>query len=180
MIGDLTVIAGPMFSGKTSQLLHFYEMYEIGNKQTILFKPKKDNRYSNNDVVTHSGKSIESVVVDKSKDIYNHIKDETDAIFLDEIHFFDDYLVDVSKDILDKGKDVFASGLDMSFKRNPFYNTANLMAMANEVIKTKAVCSYCGEYDAIYSINLTDDADEKRVGGAESYKVACPKCYRKN
>ncbi|ANQ54129.1 thymidine kinase [Thermosipho sp. 1063] len=179
MPGKITVITGPMYSGKTTELLSFVEIYNIGRKKTKVFKPAIDNRYGEDIVSTHTGFKVKAFKVDKSKEIYEYIDETVSAIFIDEVQFFDIELIDLVKDLVFKGIDVYCAGLDISYLENPFEVTAKLLAIADEVIKKKAVCEKCGEHRATYSYKIVPDGGEIDIGGKEKYIAICRKCLHK-
>ncbi|WP_126992399.1 thymidine kinase [Thermosipho globiformans] len=179
MVGKLTVITGPMYSGKTTELLSFVEIYNIGKKKTIVFKPSIDNRYGEDIVSTHTGFKVKAHKISKSIEILNHISNNIDAVFIDEVQFFDEELINVVRNLIFKGIDVYCAGLDISYLEKPFKTTANLLAMADEVIKKKAVCEKCGEHRATYSFKITQDNKEIDIGGKEKYIALCRECLKK-
>lgn len=183
MIGKLTLIVGPMYSGKTSELLSLVEIYSLGRKKYLVFKPEIDTRYSVDHVVSHTGQKVPAITVPGSGGLlekFESVNEKLDAIFVDEVHFFDADIVDAVKKIILDGVDVFCVGLDMSYKHRPFKTTASLMAIADEVIKKKAVCHVCGEYKAVVSHKITDNSEsEIDVGGMEKYIAVCRECYLK-
>ncbi len=179
MAGKITVIVGPMFSGKTSELLSFIEIYDLGKKEYRVFKPHIDVRYGIEEIVSHSGNRVNAIVVKDPYEIFNHLHPEVKAVFIDEIQFFPSTLMEVVRKLADDGIDVFCAGLDMSYLRNPFQTTALVMAIANEVIKKKAVCHVCGEYNATLSYKTVGDGGEIDIGGSEKYIAVCTDCYFK-
>lgn len=181
-IGKLTIITGPMYSGKTTELLSFAEIYELGRKKILIFKPAIDTRYSKDDVVTHKMFKMPARVVGKAQEIleyYESLEEKPDAIFVDEVHFFDSDLTKVLKTITLDGIDVYCAGLDMSYLWEPFDVTAQLMSIADEVIKKKAVCEVCGEYNATLSYKTRANGGVLDVGGKEKYIAVCKECYQK-
>lgn len=177
MSGKLTIIVGPMYSGKTTELLSFLEIYKLGRKKTLLFKPALDVRYGVDVVRTHSGLEAQAVSVERSKNMLPHLKEKVDAVFIDEVQFFDKDLVRIVRKLLDENVNVFCAGLDMTFKQNPFETTMLLLALADEVIKKKAVCHLCGEHNATLSYKISDGDAEIDVGGKEKYIAVCRDCY---
>jgi len=177
--GKITVIVGPMFSGKTSELLSFIEIYHLGRKEYLVFKPRLDTRYGMETVKSHSGNTAKAIPISKPEEILSYIKETTKAVFVDEIQFLGKSLIDIAKELSDNGIDVFCAGLDMSYLRNPFETSAMMMAIANEVIKKRAVCHVCGEYNATLSFKTKGDGSEIDVGGSEKYIAVCPECYRR-
>ncbi|MGC9771590.1 thymidine kinase [Fervidobacterium islandicum] len=181
-VGKLTVITGPMYSGKTTELLNFAEIYEIGRKKTLIFKPAIDTRYSADDVVTHKFHKMPARVVKDTKQLFEYyqtLKEKPDAVFIDEVHFFDAELAVIVKKIALDGVDVYCAGLDMSYLWEPFETTAKLMALADEVIKKKAVCEVCGEYKATLSYKLKSNGGVFDVGGKDKYIAVCKECYER-
>jgi thymidine kinase len=176
--GQITVIAGPMYSGKTTELLTYVEIYKLGNKPYQIFKPKIDDRYGVEEIKSHSGMSEKAIPLSKSTDCYAHLSNEK-AIFFDEVQFFDEALLEVVRQLRKQGKDIICAGLDMSFKENPFETTIKLMGLADKVIKKKAVCHECGEYKGIISYKLSTNESEIDVGGFEKYVAVCMDCYEK-
>lgn len=178
MVGKITVITGPMYSGKTTELLSFVEIYNIGRKKTVIFKPSIDNRYGVDVVSTHTGFKVRAHRISSSKEILNYISEDIDAVFIDEIQFFDVGLVEIVKKLVFSGIDVYCAGLDISYLENPFETTSKLLAIADEVIKKKAVCEKCGEHRATYSYKIVPDGGEIDVGGKEKYIAVCRECLK--
>lgn len=179
MAGKLTLIVGPMYSGKTTELLSYVEIYRLGKKKTVVFKPSLDNRYGISVVKTHAGLEVEAIALERAQDVPKYVVHPVDAVFVDEVQFFDKDLVRIVKDFLDNNVNVFCAGLDMTFKQNPFETTILLMALANEIIKKRAVCNVCGEYNATLTYKLVQDDAEIDVGGKEKYIAVCRDCYNK-
>lgn len=181
-VGKLTVITGPMYSGKTTELLNFAEIYELGKKRIKIIKPQIDDRYSKEDVVTHklfkmSARAVKDV--QEMEEFYNNLSEKPEAIFIDEVHFFDSSIVRLAKKITLEGVDVYCAGLDMNYLWEPFETTALLMGMADEVIKKKAVCEVCGEYSGTLSFKKKSNGGVYDVGGKEKYIAVCKECYEK-
>ncbi len=179
MAGKLTVITGPMYSGKTTELLSYVEIYTLGKKDIKVFKPSIDKRYGVEKIRSHSGIEVDAIVINKPEEIHDYINGKTQGVFVDEVQFLDDTLFSVVKELLDRDIDVFCAGLDLSFKQNPFRTTMKLLALANEVIKKRAVCSMCGEHTATLSYKTTGGESEIDVGGKEKYIAVCRDCYNK-
>lgn len=178
MQGKITVIVGPMYSGKTTELLSYIEIYRLGKKKYRVFKPIIDNRFRMEEIRSHSGMKESAIPIPKSRDAFKYITDEK-AIFFDEVQFFDKDLTEVAKELRHKGKDVICAGLDMSFKENPFETTALLLSLADEVLKKRAVCHECGEYNGMISYKYVKNESEIDVGGLEKYYAVCLDCYEK-
>jgi len=183
MSGKLTMFIGPMYSGKTSALLSMVEIYNIGKKNFKVYKPSVDNRYSDDHIVSHTGQKYPATNVPNVKVLledFNKESKDLAAVFIDEIHFFNDDLIEVVQSIIINDVDVFCSGLDMSFKHRPFETTIKLMGIADEIVKNKAVCNICGEYKAVVTHKINNESEnELEVGGREKYIAVCRDCYLK-
>lgn len=184
--GKIEVIVGPMFAGKTEELIRRVKRAKIANQNVLVFKHTIDNRYSNKgEVVSHNGEKYQCILVDSSGKITEHMENNIniDIIAIDEAQFFDKFLPVVVNDLANKGIRVICSGLDMDFKKEPFLNMAILLALADEVTKLKAVCFSCKE-DANYTQRLVNGKPAKYsdpiivVGGKESYEARCRNCHQ--
>ena len=143
--GYIEVVVGPMYSGKSEELIRRLKRAKIAKQNIVVFKPHIDDRYSKSDVVSHSGDSIEAIPIEKSSDIYKIIDKDVQVVGIDEVQFFDEEIVDVAIDLANKGVRVIAAGLDMDFKGEPFGPTPKLLAIAEFVDKIQAICSVCGQ-----------------------------------
>lgn len=178
--GRLVVIVGPMYSGKTSELLSYVEIYDLGKKKFKAFKPLIDNRYEDSFIVSHNKTKVKAIPISKPEEILKNIDGDEKAIFIDEIQFINEDLKDIIIDLRNKGLDIYCSGLDLTFKNNVFPTTSVLMSYADEVIKKKAVCHECGEYTGTISYKtIEDEKGEIDVGGFEKYIAVCRDCYSK-
>ena len=174
----LTVITGSMFAEKSTELLRRGRRLERAGKKVIYFKPDFDTRYSENEIVTHAGSRVEAVVIptDEPIIITNLHHGLYDVFLIDEVQFFSSDIWDVIEELLNNGKTVIVAGLDRDFQSKPFYITAHLMAMAEEVVKLRAVCSDCG--DDAWGTHRLAGGTERHVLGAEGmYTPLCRKCY---
>lgn len=177
----LTVICGSMFSEKSTELQRRGKRFERAGKKVGYFKPNIDTRYSVNELVTHSGQKVPAIniPVNEPEVIYYEAHDKKfDVILIDEIQFFSKDVIAVICGLLLGGKTIIVAGLDMDYKSVPFLITAELMAMAEEVLKLKAVCSNCGN-DAWISNREVPKGERVLLGGNEEYKPLCRKCYNK-
>lgn len=168
MYGNLTTIVGPMYGGKTSEILKRVLWAKNGlGKNVRVFKPAMDNRYSENEIVSHDGLTIaaESITV-----IPTEISSE--MVVFDEIQFFEASVVDFIKLNLQYGNDVIVAGLDMDSNGNAFELSAILMAMADEVIKKTANCTICGR-NATKTYRKTDSSNIIELGGNDKYEARC-------
>ena len=171
--GYIEVVVGPMYSGKSEELIRRLKRAKIAKQNIIVFKPHIDDRYSKSDVVSHSGDSIEAIPIEKPSDIYDLIDEDIQVVGIDEVQFFD---------LANKGVRVIAAGLDMDFKGEPFGPTPRLLAVAEFVDKIQAICSVCGQ-PATRSQRLIDGKPARyddpiiQVGAVESYEARCRKCH---
>ncbi|MBO1579664.1 MULTISPECIES: thymidine kinase [Bacillus] len=180
--GWIEVICGSMFSGKSEELIRRIRRTQFAKQHAIVFKPCIDNRYSEEDVVSHNGLKVKAVPVSASKDIFNHITEEMDVIAIDEVQFFDGDIVEVVQILANRGYRVIVAGLDQDFRGLPFGQVPQLMAIAEYVTKLQAVCSVCGS-PASRTQRLIDDEPASfddpiiLVGASESYEPRCRHCH---
>ncbi len=173
--GWIEVICGSMFSGKTEELIRRLRRAKIANQRVEIFKPNIDTRYSENDIVSHNQTSIPSTPVDSSRTILLYSND-VDVIGIDEAQFFDEGIVEVVKELANKGIRVIVAGLDMDFKGNPFGSIPNLMAIADYVTKVNAICVVCGD-PSLFSYRKIERSETVLLGEKDSYEPRCRRCY---
>ena len=180
--GYIELVIGPMYSGKSEELIRRLKRAQIAKQNIVVFKPQIDDRYSEDDVVSHSGDSINAVPINKAHQIYDYIDSKTQVVGIDEVQFFDDEVVDIAMDLAEKGIRVIAAGLDMDFKGEPFGPTPRLLAVSEFVDKIQAICSVCGQ-PATRSQRLINGEPARyndpiiQVGAVESYEARCRKCH---
>lgn len=175
--GWIEVICGSMFSGKTEELIRRIRRAEFAQQSILLVKPKVDNRYSAEKVVSHTGTAIEAKVMESSAEILQHWKKEK-IVAVDEAQFFDDDLSIVCSELADKGARVIVAGLDMDFKGVPFGPMPNILAMAEYVTKVHAICVSCGNL-AQYSHRIVTNEDRVMLGAINDYEPLCRTCFNK-
>ncbi|UZD21868.1 thymidine kinase [Algoriphagus halophytocola] len=173
--GQIEVICGSMFSGKTEELIRRLNRARIARQKVEIFKPAIDKRYDENDVVSHNETSIRSTPVNFADDILL-LTGECDVVGIDEVQFFDEQVVEVAKKLALQGKRVILAGLDMDFEGNPFEPMPKLMAIAEFVTKVNAICMKCGDL-AAFSFRLSDAKEKVVLGEKESYEARCRKCF---
>lgn len=169
--GELHLIIGCMFSGKTSELLNKYERYTLGNKKCMLIKYEKDIRYDVNCIATHNGIKVQSYksLYLASMDKYIH---DYSVIFIDEIQFFKDAVLFIEKWSIIDNKIIYACGLNGTFDRKPFKNISKLIPLANTIVLKTAICKENGN-EAIHSNRLDKSNKELEVlGEADLYEAA--------
>ena len=180
--GWIEVITGPMYSGKSEELIRRIKRVKIARQKVKVFKPIIDNRYSKNDVVSHSGASIEAVSVEHPEKIYEKVDDAFDVVGIDEIQFFHKEIIDICETLADRGIRVIVAGLDKDFRGEPFGPMAELMARAEYVDKFHAICVKCGE-PASRTQRLINgkpayyDDPVIFVGAEEVYEARCRNCH---
>ena len=180
--GYIELVIGPMYSGKSEELIRRLKRAKIAKQNIVIFKPQIDDRYSQEDVVSHSGESINAIPINKASKIYDYIDGKTQVVGVDEVQFFDEEVVDIAMDLADKGIRVIAAGLDMDFKGEPFGPTPKLLAVSEFVDKIQAICSVCGQ-PATRSQRLINGEPARyndpiiQVGAVESYEARCRKCH---
>jgi thymidine kinase len=173
--GWVEVICGPMFSGKTEELIRRLKRAKIAAKKVAIFKPMLDVRYSADDVVSHDSTSIPSMRLNRAMEILDHFED-AEVIAVDEVQFFDDKIVDVIQYLAYKGKRVIAAGLDMDSDAKPFGPMPRLLATAEFVTKLHAICVDCGTL-ATYTYRISDEKGQVLIGAFDKYKPLCRHCY---
>ena len=143
--GFIEVVCGPMFAGKTEELIRRIKRLEYAKQTVLVFKPSLDNRYdADKEIVSHNLSKKPSIVVEQSSDILNHINDNVDAVVIDEAQFFDEGIVLIAETLADKGIRVIVGGLDRDFRGEPFGSMPKLLAIAEFVTKLTAICVVSG------------------------------------
>ncbi|MDX2414456.1 MAG: thymidine kinase [Bacteroidales bacterium] len=176
--GSIEVIAGSMFSGKTEELIRRLKRARIAGLKVEIFKPAVDTRYSDNMIVSHDENSIPSTPVENASMILL-LANEVDVVGVDESQFFDDAIVEVCRELANRGIRVVAAGLDMDFAGHPFGPMPALMSTAEYVTKVHAICVDCGNL-ANYSFRMAEDTSVVLLGEKEAYKPLCRRCYNRN
>lgn len=182
MPGRLEVICGPMFSGKTEELIRRYKRKQIARQSVLALKPSIDDRFAT-DVKTHSGAAIEAIQLDTKNPRLIPLSYYYNNIFIDEAQFFEEPLLEEIDLFISVGGCVTVCGLDMTFRREPFGIMPVLMAKAESVLKLSSVCHRCGE-EAHFTQRLVDGKPAPFagptvvVGGLESYEARCRRCFK--
>ncbi len=181
--GWIEVITGPMFAGKTEELIRRIKRLAYAKKNIIVFKPDIDNRYAEDLVVSHDKNQAESINIAHAEDILNYVKPETDVVAIDEVQFLDDEVVHIIDYLASQNKRIIVSGLDMDFKAEPFSIMPILMSKAEFVTKLSAVCLECGA-PATRTQRIIDGKPAKYydpivlIGADESYEARCRHCHK--
>lgn len=182
-LGQLTVICGSMFAGKSEELIRLARRSLYAKKKVQVFKPKIDDRYHQSMVVTHMGVQHEAVPVLSTADLRSKIDPDTEVVLIEEAQFFDPSIVSLCVDLADAGREVIVAGLDQDFRRQPFGPMPTLLAVADQVVKLRAICMKCGApashtYRQIDGKPAREDDPIILIGATEVYEARCRRCYR--
>jgi thymidine kinase len=169
--GHLEVICGSMFSGKTEELIRRIRRAEIARQRVKVFKPKIDNRYSEFSIVSHSEQSYPSEVIENAEEMLEKSFD-AEVIGVDEAQFFENNLVQVCQSLADAGRRVIVAGLDQDYRALPFEPMPQLLAVAEYITKTMAICVICGA-PANRTQRVSKESDRVLVGGENHYEARC-------
>ncbi|HAV19971.1 MAG TPA: thymidine kinase [Firmicutes bacterium] len=181
-LGWIEVICGPMFSGKSEELIRRVKRLEYAKKEVIVFKPLLDNRYATDAVVSHSKLWTKSINIETSSDILKHVKNSTFAIAVDEVQFLDDKIIEIAQHLANSGIRVILAGLDTDFRGEPFLTMARLLTIGEYVQKLAAICVVCGA-PATRTQRIIEGKPAYfedpiiKVGAAESYEARCRHCH---
>ena len=177
----IEVICGPMYSGKSEELIRRLTRAHLGQKNVLAIKPEIDNRYSDQEIVSHSGARIAAITLKHSELLVSASLGYT-VVGIDEAQFFDDEIVNQVR-AMAHSKLVIVAGLDMTFRQEPFGSMPQLLAIADRVQKLTAVCHSCGD-DANFTQRLVDgkpapfDGPTVLVGATEAYEARCRKHFQ--
>jgi thymidine kinase len=180
--GWIEVVVGPMYSGKSEELIRRTKRARIARQKVQVFKPEIDNRFAKNDVVSHNGDKTSAIAVKNSKELLESVDEDTDVIGVDEVQFFDEGIVEILIKLADNNKRVICAGLDMDFKGEPFGPISKILAVAEFVDKIGAICMVCGN-PATRTQRLINGRPAKYsdpivlIGATESYEARCRKCH---
>jgi thymidine kinase len=175
-MGWIEVIVGPMFSGKSEELIRRLRRAEIARQRVQIFKPVIDQRYANSEIVSHSGLGIGSDNVRTAAEVLQKVEARTEVVGIDEAQFLGDELVDVCTKMADMGKRVIVSGLDTDFLGRPFEPMPRLLAIAEEITKLLAICVRCGN-PAVHTQRLVASEELIVVGATGMYEARCRRCF---
>ena len=174
--GWLEVIVGCMFSGKSEELIRRLRRAQIAKQRVQIFKPTIDTRFSAQDIVSHSEMRIGSEAVATSRVLLDKVEPDTEVIGIDEGQFFDQELPAVVNELANRGKRVIVAGLDQDYLGKPFDPMPQLLAIAEYITKTLAICMGCGE-PANHTQRLVKSRELVLVGATDSYEARCRKCF---
>lgn len=174
--GWIEVVCGPMFSGKTEELIRRLRLAQIAKQRIEIFKPALDTRFSVEHIESHNDRRFKCTPVPCAAKILEAVGDHTKVVGIDEAQFFDEGLVNVCQRLANHGLRVIVAGLDQDYLGNPFGSMPALMAIAESVLKVKAVCMVCGGL-ATRSQRLTNETNQVLLGAGNNYEARCRACF---
>ena len=178
-MGWIEVVVGPMFSGKSEELIRRLRRAEIARQRVQIFKPAIDSRYAANEIVSHSGHLIPSDNVSKASDILEKMQSRTEVVGIDEAQFLGDEVLEICVKLADFGKRVIVAGLDTDYRGRPFEPMPRLLAIAEEITKLLAICVRCGNL-AVHTQRLVESDELIVVGATGQYEARCRRCFEPN
>jgi thymidine kinase len=174
--GWIEVVCGCMFSGKTEELIRRLRRAQIAKQKVVVFKPKIDIRYSSEHIVSHSEQSLNATVIEDAKEILAQVGN-AQVVGIDEGQFFKANIVDVCNQLANRGKRVIVAGLDQDYKGNPFEPMPQLLAIAEYITKTLAICVVCGN-PADRTQRKSEQHELVVVGAKDLYEARCRYCHK--
>jgi len=174
--GWLEVVAGSMFSGKSEELIRRLRRAQIAKRKVQIFKPRIDDRYSHDHITSHSAMQIEAENVGSARELLDRVRPDTEVVGIDEGQFFDAELPAVCTMLADQGKRVIVAGLDQDYLGKPFEPMPQLLAIAEYITKTLAICMVCGA-PANHTQRLVASNERVLVGAQGTYEARCRHCF---
>jgi thymidine kinase len=174
--GWIEAICGPMFSGKSEELIRRLRRAAIARRRVQVFKPLMDNRYSADEIVTHADLRMKSQPVNSARDVLEKLDWRTQVVGIDESNLFGADLVEVANRLADGGKQVIVAGLDTDYMGRPFAPMPDLLAVAESITKTLAICMRCGN-PAKHTQRLVESEELILVGAVGAYEARCRRCF---
>jgi len=175
-VGWIEVVCGPMFSGKSEELIRRLRRAKIARKRVQVFKPALDNRYSEDEIVSHGDQRMKSNVVSSAREILEQLDWRTQVVGIDESNFFGPDLVEVASQLADTGKQVIIAGLDTDYLGRAFSPMPELLCVAESITKMLAICMRCGN-PAKHTQRLVESSDLIVVGASGTYEARCRRCF---
>ena len=174
--GWIEVICGPMFSGKSEELIRRLRRAAIAKQRVQVFKPAIDRRYDDTRIMSHSAQSLDAVALPDVEGLVRAVVAGTQVVGIDEAQFFGPTLVSAVQRMADGGVRVIIAGLDQDYLGRPFEPVPQLLAIAEQITKCSAICTQCGG-TASRSFRLSGGAERVQVGAADAYEARCRACY---
>ena len=178
-IGWIEVVCGPMFSGKSEELIRRLRRAEIARQRVQIFKPGIDQRYAQDQIVSHSELKIQSEGVKDWQELEKRLDWRTEVVGIDEAQFLGDGIVDLVVRLADLGKRIIIAGLDTDYLGRPFHPMPELLAVADDITKYLAICMQCGN-PAKHTQRLVASEELVVVGAAGMYEARCRRCFEPN
>ena len=175
-VGCIEVICGSMFSGKSEELIRRLRRAKIARQNVVVFKPRIDDRYDDEDIVTHDERRIESIRVEEASEILPHVGPDAQVVGIDEGQFLGGGLPGVCEELANRGIRVIVAGLDQDYLGRPFEPMPALLSVAEYITKTLAVCMQCGK-PANRTQRITKSTERVVVGASEVYEARCRHCF---
>ena len=173
--GWIEVICGPMFSGKTEELIRRLVRAQIAQQKVAIFKPTTDNRFDEEYIISHNKRKIKSIQVHDTEIIMDYIN-KADVFGIDEAQFFDSSIVTVCRSLANSGKRIVVAGLEKDYLANSFGFMPDLLVDAEYITKVNAICMQCGD-PANYSHRISSEKKQVVVGEMDKYEALCRRCY---
>jgi thymidine kinase len=174
--GWIEVVAGSMFSGKSEELIRRLRRAQIAKRKVQIFKPRIDNRYNGDHITSHSAMQIQAEGVSSSRELFERVRSDTEVVGIDEGQFFDPELPAICSKLADQGKRVIVAGLDQDYLGKPFEPIPQLLAIAEYITKTLAICMVCGA-PANHTQRLVASSERVLVGAQGTYEARCRHCF---
>ena len=175
-VGWIEVICGPMFSGKTEELIRRLKRARYARQHVQVFKPHIDDRYAADSIVSHDRNALPSFAAESVAQIRDQLDSQVEVVGIDEVQFFDDAIIDLCQDLADQGLRVVVAGLDQDYRNRPFGPMPTLLALAEYVTKLNAICVRCGN-PGHRSYRLASDPQQVLVGSDSQYEARCRRCF---
>jgi thymidine kinase len=174
--GWIEVICGSMFSGKSEELIKRLRRAQIARLEVVAFKPRLDDRYSVNHIASHSQQQIPCLLIEKAEEILQHIKPDTEVVGIDEVQFFGTPIVRVCEELANRGLRVICAGLDQDYRGQPWDPMPELLARAEYIEKTLAICVVCGN-PANRTQRKVTGGQRVLIGSIDAYEARCRRCH---
>lgn len=175
-VGWIEVICGPMFSGKTEELIRRLKRASYARQQVQIFKPAIDDRYAEGSLVSHSQQMLPSEAVRGLGELRDKLSPQVEVIGIDEVQFFEEGIIDFCEAMAESGRRVVVAGLDQDYRGQPFGPMPQLLCVAEYITKLMSICVHCGN-PAHRSYRLAEDPQQVLVGTAIQYEARCRRCF---
>ncbi len=175
-VGSIEIVCGPMFSGKSEELIRRVNRVLISKQKVQVFKPALDTRSKKEEISTHEGRLFKAIPILNSSQLLDKIDSNITTIAIDEVQFFDDEVVPIVEDLANRGHRLILAGLDQDYLGEPFTVMSHLLARAEFITKLQAVCMQCGA-SGTRTQRLVNTSDRVLVGASDLYEARCRKCH---